>query len=420
YDDAANLLFAGGAKNRLFRVNNVALGTITGNSFTINASFPETSVSALKVDPNTPNRLVVAVSIANNTSVNAVPGLFSVTNSNTATPVFTQMNLPAAVAAGAGYYISSVDIENGNANHILLTLSNYGIASVYETLDGGTNWTSLDNNGVNLPNIPVRWGVFVPIGSNPGNGVNAVGGIMLATESGVFSTNVPSGTTTVWTANNTGFGNVRTDMLDIRAVDRTVVTATHGRGVFTGTLFAGSLVPVTFKSFTGKAEAKQNKLIWTVENEVDNTGYELQRKYATGDFEKIGFVPANLSSTSNSYSFDDRMVDLGKDNAYYRLKQIDKDGKISYSTVVQLGRKQSAKFIEYMSADRNTLLLRISNSNVSQTIRIRLMDASGKVLRNSNTSYQTQQIDISGLAAGTYLVEVSNSKGEKFTGRFIK
>jgi len=414
YDNTQNILYCGGPLGKLRRIINIASGVPSSTDFTI-GGFGSYSVSAVKVDPNTANRVFFAFAQGGNNS-NLAPKLIYADNAN-AVPAATQITLPGSM--GINQYISSIDIENGNASHLLLTLSNYGITSVYESVDLGVTWTALDN-GSNLPDMPVRWGAFIPGGFNPGLSAQSVGGAILATEKGVFTTSNINGASTVWSANNNTMGNVRTDMVMLRVADRTVAVATHGRGMFSGQLFLGAL-PVTFKSFNGIAEQKQNKLFWKVENEFKNKGYELERKYENGtNFNMIGFVAANSNNTSNSYSFDDKLVDLGKENAFYRLKQIDIDGKFTYSAVVQLGRKASRNFVEYIAADKHTLIIRINNSNPTQSIKIQLLDMSGKLLRNLQTGYETQQLDISNLPGGIYMLRVSNSKGDSYTGRFVK
>jgi hypothetical protein len=88
---------------------------------------------------------------------------------------------------------------------------------VWETINGGTTWTSIEGN---LPDMPVRWALF-----NPSNSAQA----MLATEVGVWSTDLINGAATVWGPSTNGLANVRTDMLQVRTSDNLVIAATHGR-----------------------------------------------------------------------------------------------------------------------------------------------------------------------------------------------
>ena len=141
--------------------------------------------------------------------------LFKLTNAAT-TPVTTEItgaNFPVG-------NISSVNIGKTEQD-LLVTFSNYGVSSVFVSFDGGTTWTDCEGN---LPDMPVRWGIFHP--QNPRH-------VMLATETGVWTCDNVSASTVVWTPVVTGMANVRVDQLNIRTSDNMVVAATHGRGLFT-------------------------------------------------------------------------------------------------------------------------------------------------------------------------------------------
>ena len=173
------------------------------------------------------------ISKANNTPL--LPIIIKVTNANTSTPTATVATTINYTLNGAiplnGAYVSSIDVDPENSNHILVTLSNYGIASVFESTNCGTSFSNIEGN---LPDVPVRWGMFVP--STAYIAGYTGGGILLATEIGVWFTQFTDGTKTSWSPQNTGLPNVRTDMLRYRASDHLLVVATHGRGLFTTTL----------------------------------------------------------------------------------------------------------------------------------------------------------------------------------------
>ena len=122
-----------------------------------------------------------------------------------------------------------------NDNNIVVTFSNYGINNIWVTNNAGTNWTAIDGN---LPDMPVRWAMFAP-----GNDQK----LMIATEAGVFTTDLINGAATNWETSSS-FPTVRTDMIRMRKSDNTVVAATHGRGLFTAQFFASTLPAVNFAS----------------------------------------------------------------------------------------------------------------------------------------------------------------------------
>lgn len=119
--------------------------------------------------------------------------------------------------------VSSISV-GATENELLVTLSNYGIKSVYYTNNGGTTWTSKDETSYGLPDIPVRYGMFNPLDRRQ---------VLLATDLGVWSSTDITATNPGWGVTNTALANVSCFQLYYRAADNTVAVATHGRGIFT-------------------------------------------------------------------------------------------------------------------------------------------------------------------------------------------
>ncbi len=109
----------------------------------------------------------------------------------------------------------------GSEDTLLVTFSNYGVSSVWQTYDGGTTWQEKESN---LPDMPVRWAIY-----HPQNSMQA----MLATEIGIWTTTNLNASEPVWIPSVDGMANVRVDMLKVRTSDNTVLAATQGRGLFT-------------------------------------------------------------------------------------------------------------------------------------------------------------------------------------------
>ena len=89
--------------------------------------------------------------------------------------------------------------------------------------------------------MPVRWAMF-----DPRNGDWAI----IATELGVWSTDNINGASTDWDPTNSGLANVRVDMLQYRSSDRTILAATHGRGMFTAVVPNVTTPDINFASAT--------------------------------------------------------------------------------------------------------------------------------------------------------------------------
>ncbi len=209
YDDVNNIMYCSGVQNAFVRWSNPQTGsTFTSVSMTgLNTG----TVSAVKVSPYTNHTVFFA---GGRTSV--LPTLIRATNAN-ATPTFTNIISTAMQVTSAN--ISCVELGTTN-NNIIVAFSNYGVNNLWVTSDGGTNWTAIDGN---LPDMPVRWAMFYP-----GDNTKAI----IATETGVWQTELINGASTIWDP-ETGFPNVRTDMLQYRSSDGLLSAATHGRGLFT-------------------------------------------------------------------------------------------------------------------------------------------------------------------------------------------
>lgn len=214
YDSKNNILYANGVTfsngnpNRLLRIKNIPDNP---NDQLINIGTDiSTWFSAIKVSPYAPEGTTTLF------AGSADGHLFRVENAQM-TPMTTEIT-------GAGFpeaYISSVTL-GGSEDTILVTFSNYGVSSVWQSYDGGVSWSDIEGN---LPDMPVRWGLYHPGGAN---------NIMLATELGVWTTNDGGEAEVVWEP-DPDMPNVRVDMLQLRPSDMTVLAATHGRGLMWGT-----------------------------------------------------------------------------------------------------------------------------------------------------------------------------------------
>lgn len=223
YDDTNNIMYAAASTNQYLRWSNAQTGS-TGTFVSV-SSLGGGQISAIIVSPNTSNRLFVGTGAS---TTGGTPGgkVYVIDNAHSGSSVsatdISDSNFPS------NGYVSCVEVENGDDNHILVTFSNYGVSSIWETTDGGTNWSEVEGD---LPDMPVRWALFHPLDNTAA---------IIATELGVWTTNTLNGASTSWGPSNSGLSNVRTDMLQLRSSDNEVIAATHGRGLFSSSSFASA------------------------------------------------------------------------------------------------------------------------------------------------------------------------------------
>ena len=98
----------------------------------------------------------------------------------------------------------------------------------------------------------------------------------------------------------------------------------------------GAEVPVELTGFSATTGASEVTLKWETATEVNNNGFEIERKTAD-KWEKIGFVKGNGTSTNFSkYTFKDNVSGLSVNKAYYRLRQVDLNGTSKYSKEIEV------------------------------------------------------------------------------------
>ena len=96
------------------------------------------------------------------------------------------------------------------------------------------------------------------------------------------------------------------------------------------------ILPVELESFTAKVIDEKVYLKWITKTEVDNYGFDIERKTFDDDWKFIGFKEGHGNSNSQKeYNFIDKKP-VGGTKFKYRLKQIDTDGKYEYSDEIEV------------------------------------------------------------------------------------
>ena len=95
-------------------------------------------------------------------------------------------------------------------------------------------------------------------------------------------------------------------------------------------------LPVELGSFNAHVFQDEVQLKWITMTEVNNYGFDIERKVNVFEWCKIGFVEGNGNSNSpKTYTFFDNNL-IGGNNFYYRLKQIDTDGGFEYTEILEV------------------------------------------------------------------------------------
>jgi hypothetical protein len=140
--------------------------------------------------------------------------------------------------------------------------------------------------------------------------------------------------------------------------------------------------PVTLLDFKGRTFNRDINLEWSTASESNNKGFEVQRSANGSDWNTIGFVPGvGTSSTLQKYHYEDRGLSPSK--YYYRLKQIDFDGKFKYSSVINFNLVEKAGYSleqNYPNPFNNRTMISYSVPRATK-VRLTIYDLQGRIMK---------------------------------------
>jgi uncharacterized repeat protein (TIGR01451 family) len=205
----------------------------------------------------------------------------------------------------------------------------------------------------------------------------------------------------------------------------TTTDANGGVNTVPVTLQLAVPLPVTLVAFT--AETVHNRdaqLTWSTASEANNDHFEVERSFDGTRFTKLDQVAGQgTTSLRTAYAFTDAGVASKATGAvYYRLKQVDTDGKSSYSPVRTVSFTKAAvlSLSLYPNPARAVTKLDLSQLPTTVTVQVLVLDATGRtVLSTSLGGGLPQPLDVQSLATGTYNVIVSGSLPDGSTLRKV-
>jgi len=175
-------------------------------------------ISCLAVSKAPANRLYYGTNLGK---------VYRLNNANFGNPIpaeITGTNFPENA------FVSCIDIDPENADHVMVTFSNYCVQSLFHSTDGGSTWTAV---GGNLEEFPDGSGNGPSIRCTKKLFYQGKNIIFAGTSCGLFSTNELKGDSTVWVKEGAAtIGNVIIDMIDARQTDGFIAIGTHGNGVY--------------------------------------------------------------------------------------------------------------------------------------------------------------------------------------------
>jgi hypothetical protein len=162
-----------------------------------------------------------------------------------------------------------------------------------------------------------------------------------------------------------------------------------------------------------------NEISWTTAQEFNCDYFEIQRSADATQFSTIATLDGHGNSlVPNSYMLIDNNFNNGKN--YYRFKQVDFNGRFTYSNVVMVDNTKELQYSFELFPNPVKDMLTISINNKNKQPIVRIVNAFGqemKVLSIENN--QQNRIDVSSFSNGVYFVTImTDDKVE--TKTFVK
>ncbi|MDP3928388.1 MAG: T9SS type A sorting domain-containing protein, partial [Bacteroidota bacterium] len=187
-------------------------------------------------------------------------------------------------------------------------------------------------------------------------------------------------------------------------------------------------LPVGLNQFTIQNIEGNVLLNWNTSWEQNNKGFMIERSTNKLLFESVGFVSGIGNSHSiNKYQFIDKNAfEMAQTNQlYYRLKQIDFDGKYSYSNVLTIGNQNL--FNNEVTVFPNPFINAIHiafNAENATNVTVNIVDMHGKLVFQENRTIQNGISELlfepnQSLASGVYLMQL-NIDGKSKILKLIK
>jgi hypothetical protein len=173
--------------------------------------------------------------------------------------------------------------------------------------------------------------------------------------------------------------------------------------------------PVELTSFNGTVINEIVRLNWSTATEINNFGFEIERKSETAEWIKLGFVKGNGNSNSPKTYYYSDTDPIGGSKFLYRLKQIDNDGQFEYSDAVEvilLPMKYSL-YQNYPNPFNPTTKIKFAIPEAGR-VSLKIFDINGRevfdlVNNFYEAGYYDVELNLSDLSSGTYIYRIQSN-----------
>ncbi len=183
----------------------------------------------------------------------------------------------------------------------------------------------------------------------------------------------------------------------------------------------GSVLPVSWLSFSAQLTAGLVFLEWKTVSEHNTSHFEIERQAITGNFTRIASIPAaGNSNTIRTYSFTDEHPSQGQN--IYRIKQVDTDGRSSYSLArVVMINFPGDELVLFPVPATTSLFVKLPPGIERGRALITIQDSEGKLIKLERINMPSNMISVNvqELRPGTYYF-ILNDGTKRYSAKFTR
>ncbi len=196
------------------------------------------------------------------------------------------------------------------------------------------------------------------------------------------------------------------------------LTTTKGWNIMGGAGSCEIPLPVQLLFFNASLQDKNVKLIWSTASENNNKGFNIQKSKDGVNWENIAFVNTKVAGGNTTikqdYSFTDNQPYANK--TYYRLQQIDFDGKSEFSNTKYVTLGSNIQYHLFPNPTKDVLNI----TGLAGTETIIIYDVAGRMIKQIKNTNTIQTIPLNTMQAGIYNIQIIAANGTSTSHKVIK
>jgi hypothetical protein len=316
---------------------------------------------------------------------------------------FSSGTTAADFLQNAGYLMAA---HNGQSNTVIANATVPGIISASPLSLWNRSWNVQKTGGTAAGSVTLNFN-FSDYNATTPSGANTYTLLYNATD-GTFN----SGTNKLATTSSTTVSG--------NTVAFKLIASNLAAGYYT-VLYSTSPItlPVVLNTFTVTKQGSNSLLDWSLSDQTGLSRFDIQRAGDGVHFSTIASVAVSNGNASATYAFTDVQSLSGMN--YYRLAMVDQDGTVTYSAIHTLNFETSGNPEVSLQLYPNPVTdrLHLAFSDLPGTMKIRIIDTRGQVIRTITAASVSVDLPVSDLTRGIYIIEVGTANF-RYAREFIK